>query len=54
VVTPNSVSNKVAPENDAVMITIDKEGKVYFSVSDNNEDEKQAIIQEINTSQSLV
>jgi biopolymer transport protein ExbD len=53
VVTPNSVSNKVAPENDAVMITIDKEGKVYFSVSDNNEDEKQAIIQEINTSQSL-
>src|SRR4028118_1403901 len=53
VVTPNSVSNKVAPENDAVMITIDKEGKVYFSVSDNNEEEKQAIIQEINTSQSL-
>ena len=26
VVTPNSVSNKVAPEKDAVLITIDKDG----------------------------
>jgi biopolymer transport protein ExbD len=53
VVTPNSVSNKVAPQNDAVLITIDKDGKVYFSVSDDNKSEKQAILQAINTSQSL-
>lgn len=53
VVTPNSVSNKVAPQTDAVLITIDKEGKVYFSVSDENTKEKQAIIEEISKSKSL-
>lgn len=53
VVTPNSVSNKVAPQTDAVLITIDKEGKVYYSVSDENTEEKQRIIEEINKSQNL-
>ena len=53
VVTPNSVSSKVAPEKDAVLITIDKEGKVYFSVSDANTGEKQAIIEEISKSKNL-
>ncbi|HVG14638.1 MAG TPA: biopolymer transporter ExbD, partial [Chitinophagaceae bacterium] len=53
VVTPNSVSNKVAPQTDAVLITIDKDGKVYFSVSDENTSEKQTIIEEINKSKSL-
>jgi len=31
ITTPNSVSSDQLPENDAVMITIDKDGKVYFS-----------------------
>lgn len=53
VVTPNSVSNKVAPQNDAVLITIDKDGKVYFSVSDANIEEKQKIMEEINKAKSL-
>ena len=53
VVTPNSVSSKVAPEKDAVLITIDKTGKVYFSVSDANTSEKQAIIEEISKSKNL-
>jgi len=53
VVTPNSVANKVAPQNDAVLITIDKDGKVYFSVSDENTSEKQVIIEEINKAKSL-
>jgi biopolymer transport protein ExbD len=53
VVTPNSVSNKVAPQEDAVLITIDKDGKVYFSVSDNNTSEKQAILEDINKTHSL-
>lgn len=53
VVTPNSVSNKVAPQTDAVLITIDKDGKVYFSVSDENKSQKQAVLEEINTSQNL-
>jgi hypothetical protein len=53
VVTPNSVANKIAPQSDAVLITIDKDGKVYFSVSDENTSEKQVIIEEINKSKSL-
>ncbi|PWT74196.1 MAG: biopolymer transporter ExbD [Bacteroidetes bacterium] len=51
--TPESVSNKIAPEKDVVMITIDKEGRVFFSVSDNNVEQKKDIIQAINTQKSL-
>ncbi len=32
VTTPNSVSTQELPESNAVMVTIDKEGKVYFTV----------------------
>jgi len=53
VVTPNSVSAKAAPENDVVLITIDKEGKVYLSVSDKNSAEKRAIITSISTAKGL-
>ncbi|MBE7172225.1 MAG: biopolymer transporter ExbD [Williamsia sp.] len=53
VVTPNSVSSKVAPEKDAVLITIDKDGKVYFSVSDDNVAEKQTIIEEVSKARNL-
>lgn len=34
VTTPNSVANTVAPSSDVVLITIDKNGKVFFSMSD--------------------
>lgn len=53
VVTPSSVSSKVAPEKNVVLITIDKEAKVYFSVSDANTSEKKDIIETINTSKNL-
>jgi biopolymer transport protein ExbD len=53
VVTPNSVSSKVAPENDVVLVTIDKEGKVYISVSDKNTAQKEEIIKSISTSRGL-
>ena len=53
VVTPSSVSTKVAPEKDVVLVTIDKEGKVYLSVSDNNTSEKKDMIDAINTSKNL-
>ncbi len=43
----------MAPEKDVVLITIDKEGKVYFSVSDNNSAQKADIIDEVNTSKNL-
>jgi biopolymer transport protein ExbD len=53
VVTPSSVSTKVAPEKDVVLVTIDKDAKVYLSVSDANMAEKKAMIDEINTSKNL-
>ncbi|MBC7902303.1 MAG: biopolymer transporter ExbD [Gemmatimonadaceae bacterium] len=53
VVTPNSVSTKVAPENDVALITIDKDGKVYLSISDKNVSEKREIIDIVATSKNL-
>jgi len=53
VVTPSSVSTKVAPEKDVVMVIIDKDGKVYLSVSEANQAEKKDIIETINTSKNL-
>jgi biopolymer transport protein ExbD len=53
VVTPNSVSSKVAPDKNVVLITLDKDAKVYFSVSDGNPNEKKDIIDAINTSKNL-
>lgn len=51
--TPESVSNKIAPEKDVVLITIDRDGKAYFSVSDANVAQKKDIIDEINTQKNL-
>ena len=53
VTTPSSVSSKVAPDKDAVLITLDKEGRVYLSVSDGNVAQKQDIIDALNTSKNL-
>lgn len=53
VTTPSSVSSKVAPEKNVVLITMDKEGKVYFSVSDVNSGEKKEIIEGLNTAKNL-
>src|SRR5262245_11255446 len=51
--TPKSVSTKALEGKDIVLITMDKEGKVYFSVDDRNKDQKEAIIDEVNTQKSL-
>ena len=53
VVTPSSVSSKVAPDKNVVLITMDHNDKVYFSVSDGNVSEKKDIIDAINTSKNL-
>ena len=53
VVTPSSVSSKVAPDKNVVLITMDKDAKVYFSVSDGNPSEKKDIIDAVNTSKNL-
>ncbi len=51
--TPNSVSTKIAPSKDLLQITIDKDGKVYVSVSDANTSEKASIIDDLNTAKNL-
>ena len=53
VITPSSVSSKIAPDKNVVQITMDKDGKVYFSVSDANAPQKKEIIETINTSKNL-
>jgi biopolymer transport protein ExbD len=53
VVTPSSVSTKTAPEKDVVLVTIDKDGKVYLSLSDANVSEKKEMIESINTSKNI-
>lgn len=53
VVTPKSVSTKAAEQKDVVMITMDKEGKVYFSVSDDATSEKGDIIDAVDQLKSL-
>lgn len=53
VTTPSSVYTKIALESNVVMVIIDKDGKVYFSVSDKNVPEKQEIINTINTQKGL-
>jgi biopolymer transport protein ExbD len=53
VVTPSSVSSKIAPDKNVVLLTMDKDGKVYFSVSDANTSEKKDIIDAVNTSKNL-
>ncbi len=53
VVTPSSVASKIAPDDNVVMITIDSAARVYLSVSDKNVEQKQSMIDDINTTKSL-
>jgi biopolymer transport protein ExbD len=53
VVTPSSVSSKIAPDANVILVTMDRDGKVYFGVSDKNSSEKKEIIETINTSKAL-
>ncbi|HUR12770.1 MAG TPA: biopolymer transporter ExbD [Flavitalea sp.] len=53
VTTPKSVSSITVEAKDVVLITMDKDGKVYFSVSDENVSEKQEIIDLVDQLKSL-
>jgi len=53
VVTPSSVSSIPVPEKDVVLITMDRDGKVYFNVSDMNKAEKKRIIETIDASKGV-
>lgn len=53
--TPSSVAAKKAPEKDLVMISLNKDGKAFLSTGDSKDDKdnKQAIIEAVNTNKSL-
>jgi biopolymer transport protein ExbD len=53
--TPNSVAAKIAPEKDLVMISLNKDGKVFLSVGDSKSDleKKQTIIEQVNQTRNL-
>jgi len=53
VITPTSVSSTANPEKNVVLITIDKDAKVFFSVSDINSEEKKTIINDISNAKGL-
>jgi biopolymer transport protein ExbD len=53
VVTPKSVSTKTVNTKNSVLITMDKDGKVYFSVSDDNPNEKASVIDYVDQQRSL-
>src|SRR5437762_8519929 len=54
ITTPNSVSSQPLPENDAVMVTIDKDNKVYFSIfAEKDPTILDNIVNKINTDRNL-
>jgi len=53
VTTPKSVSTKAVEAKDVVLVTMDKDGKVYFSVADENTAEKADIIDIVDQTKGL-
>lgn len=53
--TPNSVASKIAPEKDVIMISLNKDGKVFLSTGDSKDDmgAKRDILKSINDSKAL-
>lgn len=51
--TPSSVSTQAAEAKNVVLITLDSDAKVYFSVSEENKSEKLSIINYVNEQKQL-
>ncbi len=52
--TPKSVSTEQLPENDAMLVEMDKDGKVFFTMlADNKREQKRAIAENLNTTRNL-
>ena len=51
VTTPSSVSSKIAPSKDFVLITIDKDGKVFLTIDDKQK--REAIANSLNATRNL-
>jgi biopolymer transport protein ExbD len=55
ITTPNSVSAQALPENNAVMVSIDKDNKVYFSIMSKKDPKlAQTVVQEAAKARGLV
>jgi biopolymer transport protein ExbD len=51
VTTPSSVSSKVAPNKDFVLVTIDKDGKVFLTIDDKQK--RELVANSMNTTKNL-
>ncbi len=51
VITPSSVSAKIAPETDVTLITISKDGKAFLSMD--NEEVKEKMVEDMNKEKNL-
>jgi biopolymer transport protein ExbD len=53
--TPTSVANKIAPETDILLISLNKDGKVFLSFGDSksDRDKKKEMLEEINKEHNL-
>jgi biopolymer transport protein ExbD len=53
--TPSSVAAKVAPETNVVMVSLNKDGKIFISTGDskNDKDKKAEIIRSVNSHKNL-
>jgi biopolymer transport protein ExbD len=54
ITTPNSVSTKELPANDAVLVEMDAKGRVFFTMlADNDPEAKISVIRNLNTTRNL-
>jgi biopolymer transport protein ExbD len=53
VTTPKSVQTKAAEQKDVVLVTMDRDGKIYFSIGDDNREEKQKVIDIVDQQKQL-
>jgi biopolymer transport protein ExbD len=54
ITTPNSVSTKELPANDAVLVELDAQGRVFFTMlAENDPESKKSVIRNLNTTRNL-
>ncbi len=51
--TPNSVSSKPAPEKNVITVSINKDGKVFLSLSEDSRDKQELLVSTLNTTRGL-
>ncbi|SFE76392.1 outer membrane transport energization protein ExbD [Chitinophaga sp. CF118] len=51
VVTPSSINTKLLPDSDVIMLTVDKDGRVFFSMD--GQPKRQQLIEDLNTQYHL-